>query len=262
MLKLLQRRSQKGFTLIEMSIVLVIIGLIIGGILKGQEIIESSRSKNVLSEIERIRAATNTFIDRYKALPGDFALAQNAAAAQARISTSAQVVNGNGDGIVSGASVPTTKATISALTGGAAGAAGTAENVPFFTHLSAAKLIGGVTVSNAAQASFGETSAVPAAAFPGTGFTLVYGTDNDVAGAELTAHWLRLHKGTPQVPAAGLLAKQLQSIDVRIDDGLPSNGAVRSGLAVAPCGTLTIATADYEPTVESISCIALIDLIQ
>jgi hypothetical protein len=242
--------------------VLVIIGLIIGGILKGQEIIESSRSKNVLSEIERLRAATNTFFDRYKALPGDFALAQNAAANVARITTSAQVVNGNGDGVVNAASVPVTAATIGNLSGGAAGAAGTAENVPFFTHLAAAKLIGGVTVSSAAQTSFGEGSAVPSAAFPGTGFTLMYGSYNDVAGAELTGHWMRIHKGTPQVPAAGLLAKQLQSIDVRIDDGLPANGGVRTGIPNAPCGTLTIATADYQPTVESVSCIALINLVQ
>lgn len=262
MMKLLGYRSQKGFTLIEMSIVLVIIGLIIGGILKGQEIVESSRSKNVLSEIERIRAATNTFVDRYKALPGDFRLAQDPTPNIARITTSAQVVNGNGDGIVNGASVPTTADGIARLTGGAAGTAGSAENVPFFTHLAAAKLIGGVTISNAAQTTFGETSAVPAAAFPGTGFTLVYGSYNEVPGAELTAHWLRLHKGTPQVPAAGLMAKQLQQIDVRIDDGLPANGAVRSGLAVAPCGTLTVATADYQPTVESVSCIALINLVQ
>lgn len=253
---------QRGFTLIEMSIVLVIIGLIIGGILKGQEIVESSRSKNVLAEIERIRAATNTFVDRYKALPGDFRLAQNASADLARITTSALVVNGDGDGIVNAASIPTTAQTIGSLSAGAAGAAGSAENVPFFTHLAAAKLIGGVTIRSDAQDAFGEGSAVPAAAFPGTGFTIMYGSYNDVAGAQLTTHWLRLTKGTPQAPADGLLPKQLQAIDVRIDDGLPANGAVRSSTLTAPCGTATIATADYQPTVETVSCRALINLVQ
>src|SRR5262249_49069165 len=64
--------AQKGFTLIEMSIVLVIIGLIIGGILKGQEIVESSRQKNFITQLDSTRAAVNTFVDRYRALPGDF----------------------------------------------------------------------------------------------------------------------------------------------------------------------------------------------
>src|SRR5262245_53419986 len=62
---------QRGFTLIEMSIVLVIIVLIVGGILKGHELIESSRQKNLVSQIDRIRSGTTAFVDRYKSLPGD-----------------------------------------------------------------------------------------------------------------------------------------------------------------------------------------------
>src|SRR3954469_15654947 len=64
--------DQRGFTLIEMSIVLVIIGLIIGGILKGEELIESARQKNVISQIDALKAGTTTFVDRFKSLPGDY----------------------------------------------------------------------------------------------------------------------------------------------------------------------------------------------
>src|SRR4051812_32032817 len=66
---------QRGFTLIEMSIVLVIIGLIVGGILKGQELIDSARQKNVMSQIDQIKSGVTTFTDRYKGYPGDYSRA-------------------------------------------------------------------------------------------------------------------------------------------------------------------------------------------
>src|ERR1043165_1985480 len=67
--------DQRGFTLIEMSIVLVIIGLIVGGILKGQELIESARQKNVISQIDMIKSGVTTFTDRFKGYPGDYSRA-------------------------------------------------------------------------------------------------------------------------------------------------------------------------------------------
>lgn len=239
---------QAGFTLIEMSIVLVIIGLIIGGILKGQEIIESSRSKNVLAEIERIRAAANTFYDRYAALPGDFSLATT------RVSTAAAIANGNGNGVIGTAGATNDAAGILGVNGGEL------EKVQFWNHLAGAKLVGGVTPSTAAT-TFGEASAAPAGAFPGTGYSLAYGNYADLATAPATAHWLRLSKGTPAAPAAGMLSKQVQQIDVRIDDGIPVQGAVRTGIVGAPCGTAG-GTPDYVPTTESVSCVLFVNLIQ
>jgi prepilin-type N-terminal cleavage/methylation domain-containing protein len=63
--------KQQGFTLIEMAIVLVIIGLLIGGVLKGQELIENSKTKAVVSDMKAVQASYNGYIDRYKAIPGD-----------------------------------------------------------------------------------------------------------------------------------------------------------------------------------------------
>ncbi|MCP4393312.1 MAG: prepilin-type N-terminal cleavage/methylation domain-containing protein [Alphaproteobacteria bacterium] len=65
-------RNEKGFTLIEMSIVLVLIGLIIGGILKGQEMINSTRLKMTVTQWDGIKAAWNAFEDKYNGIPGDF----------------------------------------------------------------------------------------------------------------------------------------------------------------------------------------------
>src|SRR5437879_7553528 len=63
--------AQAGFTLVEIAIVLVIIGLLLGGILKGQEMITQARIKNVINDFNGITAAINSYQDRYRALPGD-----------------------------------------------------------------------------------------------------------------------------------------------------------------------------------------------
>ncbi len=65
--------KDRGYTLIEMSIVLVIIGLIVGGILVGQNLIHSAKIRYTVSQYERFNTATNTFIGKYNCLPGDCA---------------------------------------------------------------------------------------------------------------------------------------------------------------------------------------------
>ncbi|MFZ6006024.1 MAG: prepilin-type N-terminal cleavage/methylation domain-containing protein [Nitrospirota bacterium] len=64
-------KNEKGFTLIELAIVLVIIGIIIGAVLKGQDLVDSARHKKLTTEIKQWEVATWTYMDRKGRLPGD-----------------------------------------------------------------------------------------------------------------------------------------------------------------------------------------------
>lgn len=74
-MKLRNSARQAGFTLVEIAIVLVIIGLLLVGVLQGQEMIENTKVKSVVSDMKAIQAAYNGYVDRYKTLPGDELLA-------------------------------------------------------------------------------------------------------------------------------------------------------------------------------------------
>jgi prepilin-type N-terminal cleavage/methylation domain-containing protein len=82
----------QGFTLVEIAIVLVIIGLLLGGILKGQEMITQAKIKNVIADFSGISAAYHGYQDRYRAIPGD-----DPGAAK-RWTTPTAAVAGSGDG--------------------------------------------------------------------------------------------------------------------------------------------------------------------
>ena len=68
------KRQQSGFTLVEIAIVLVIIGLLLGGILKGQELINSAKVKNLANDFRVIPTYIYAFQDKYRSIPGDDAL--------------------------------------------------------------------------------------------------------------------------------------------------------------------------------------------
>jgi prepilin-type N-terminal cleavage/methylation domain-containing protein len=87
--------NQAGFTLIEIAIVMVIIGLLIGGVLKGQAMIQNAKVKRVVKQGDEIRAAVMTFYDRYSVYPGD----ENLAA----IPPNGADLEGNGNGQIAGA---------------------------------------------------------------------------------------------------------------------------------------------------------------
>src|SRR3989442_4490910 len=91
-------KRQQGFTLVEIAIVLVIIGLLLGGILKGQEMITQAKIKNVIADFSGVSAAYHGYQDRYRAIPGDD---PNAATRWASMTNPAPV-QGDGNGIVSG----------------------------------------------------------------------------------------------------------------------------------------------------------------
>ena len=80
---------ESGFTLVEIAIVLVIIGLLLGGILKGQEMITQAKIKNSIADFSGISAAYYGYQDRYRAIPGDDPGATRWAGA----------TNGNGNGV-------------------------------------------------------------------------------------------------------------------------------------------------------------------
>lgn len=65
------KQLDKGFTLVEIAIVLVIIGLLLGGILKGQEMITQAKIKNLVADFSGVSAAYYGYQDRYRAIPGD-----------------------------------------------------------------------------------------------------------------------------------------------------------------------------------------------
>ena len=64
-------RARQGFTLVELSIVLVIIGLIIGGVLTGQQIIQNAPITNTVNGIQAFQAQFQTYAQNYGAMPGD-----------------------------------------------------------------------------------------------------------------------------------------------------------------------------------------------
>jgi len=152
------KRNQAGFTLIEIAIVLVIIGLLLGGVLKGQELIGSAKVKNLANDFKNTPALMYGYQDKFKALPGDDLLATSHVGVTA--------TNGNGDGAISGV-----------------WDASTGETFNFWDHVRRAGLAAdgtGLPV-NAAGGRLGVTGAAPITSLPGTFFVCASNVPGKIA---------------------------------------------------------------------------------
>jgi prepilin-type N-terminal cleavage/methylation domain-containing protein len=185
-------RRQTGFTLIEIAIVLVIIGLLLGGVLKGQELITSARVRNLISQQDGVKAAYFGFLDRFRSLPGDYSLATTNIA-----NTSA---NGNANGQIEAAAVC-----------GAIPACQALEYIVVWEHLSRAGFINGSYTYAALPESSASAPANPYVRYIQVIYDNVYG-----AGGGAVRHNIKTGN---QIPS-DILAE----IDRKIDDGNPVGG--------------------------------------
>ncbi len=223
-------RSQAGFTLVELAIVMIIIGLLIGGILKGQELIQNAQVTSTASQVKAIEAAITTFRDSYAAVPGDMRNPGN----RLPNCPAGSVCNVANAGATGGNN------RIDQAPSVAAGA-GT-EATRFWSHLAAADLIGGVDYAST-DLSWG--AALPAAEIGG-GFVVGYaGVVADLAGAGPatinSGHYLSLRNTAGTAVAntnanAPIRPTQAARIDRKLDDGAPNSGSV---LAAGPAACAT-----------------------
>ncbi|MDR3151407.1 MAG: prepilin-type N-terminal cleavage/methylation domain-containing protein [Holosporaceae bacterium] len=87
------KKKKSGFSLIEVAIAVIIIGLIASFTLKGRELIRTARLRSVIEQVNSIRVATQTFVEKYGVMPGDLS--------NAKEMIGDSVANGRGDGIIS-----------------------------------------------------------------------------------------------------------------------------------------------------------------
>jgi prepilin-type N-terminal cleavage/methylation domain-containing protein len=217
------QRKQSGFTLVEIAIVLVIIGLLLGGILKGQEMITQAKIKNVISDFNGISAAQYAYQDRYRAIPGDDSgagtrwtvpLAYLGAAA------------GNGDGVLTGAynNTPTTPL----------------ESNLYWNELRLAGFVsgqGGVAPQGAQQ---------PQNAASGT---IGVQTGNAAAGQAMASGGGGF-SGLIMC-SAGLPDKIAIAVDTQLDDGINATGTVRAQIQTTPNPAINAALVAGDAYVEN-----------
>jgi len=192
--------KQKGFTLIEIAIVLVIIGLLLGGVLKGQELINTARVRALNNTVDGITAAWFSFQDRYRAFPGDYT--------QASINLPGSPANGDGNGLVGGASTNPA-----------------AERAMVWMHLQSAGYITGGYDDPLATVANADEYGCPVTVCPdngfGAGMNLNYGAMRQAGGSD--AHELMTGRGIP--------VEVIAELDRKVDDGSPATGAMQLGKA-------------------------------
>jgi prepilin-type N-terminal cleavage/methylation domain-containing protein len=191
------KRNQSGFTLIEIAIVLVIIGLLLGGVMKGQELINSAKVKNLATDFRNVPVYVYGYQDKYHAIPGDDRdVVAHIGTATFNPTVGTGPANTLGNGVIDGKWDDV----------------GTNESHVFWQHVRAAGLAPGPT-DIVATPNLHPTNAMGGR----IGVTNSSAVDGPIAG--LTGSFIVCSDNIP-----GKFALQL---DIALDDGNPSTGALR-----------------------------------
>lgn len=192
----------RGFTLVEIALVLAIVGVLLGGVFKGRGLLDTARANSLVSEVEQIESAWQAFRDRYGALPGDLLEARELLHAEAPV--------GNGDGRLDSA----------------------AERLAAWRHLVLAGLIGGLPTDDGALPLAGtgcRSGLCPTSPFGGF-FEFTAAADS--FGTRAPVALLDTGEGVP--------APALAAMDRKLDDGRADAGRLRlapsSDPGCAPAG--------------------------
>lgn len=262
-------RMQRGFSLVELSIVLVILGLLTGGILAGQSLIRAAELRSISTDVNRFTAATQAFRDKYFSMPGDFSKATSfwgnsstgttggeCASPTTDIGTGTQTCNGNGDGYIGdgGASCHerhriwqhlANAGLIEGQYSGIAGGSGVCHAVLNTNPTNSPRSrinTAGFSVASGAGTNSGHHSY-----FDGTyGQRFFFGGQNDALASSLWAPVIK--------------AEEAWNIDTKMDDGRPATGTVQtykngSTWGSPACATTNAsATADYALSVSDNIC--------
>lgn len=243
-----EQRVVQGFTLIEMAIVLVVIGLIAAGVTIGKDIITAAQIRNLVSESGQYRNAIRTFSEIYGQLPGDFDQARSFWPNNSEYSGFV-TSNGNNDRKI-----------------GYAGAGGTlegVEDVRLWQHLNASDVIPGeFTGTRVDGGALVPTVNIPQAGWENAGFWVSYFT---AYGRESNV----IHFASPggvRLEGVILVPQLAWQVDEKADDGVPSTGQTWTtrgnpyqntpGRCVSQPSSVSLTTqVAYEIGDESISCI-------
>ena len=253
-----KNNKNQAFTLIEMSIVLVIIALLIGGVFAGRALVRASELRAFTTQYQGIKTALDAFKDKYGWIPGDMPDATNywpAAAAGAACGTTASTTatcNGSGDKLITDPGTPTT----------------TNELWRFWQHMALAGFIQGSYdgVSGAAAPAWvnSKTNAPLGKINNSAWFTYSWGSGAHGPGWYEGNYANTLEFGTMNGgDASGAVFKpdEMWNIDTKIDDGKPGTGimTLRTG-TLDQCTTSTSTTnyaADYLTSSTAVICTPL-----
>lgn len=219
-----------GFSLVELSIVLVILGLLTGGILSGQSLIRAAELRSLTTQTSQYIAAVHTFRDRYQGLPGDMRNAVKFWGAQAGTSTDGY------DATCAGLTTAATgTATCNGDGNGMIGHSSTTyyERFRFWQHMANAGLVEGTYSGIAGPNTEGRQALVgtnvPSARLSSVGYYALYVGNSSVFFAPINANIITVGSATINwtLGSTRLKPEEVWNIDTKIDDGRPAYGRIQ-----------------------------------